>query len=53
MKKFFLFTVILFSGISFVQAQKAKAVSLKTETFEVNGNCGMCKKTIEKAAKSA
>lgn len=56
MKKFFLFTVILFSGISFVQAQQTKTVkkpSLKTETFEVNGNCGMCKKTIEKAAKKA
>ena len=24
----------------------------KTETFEVWGNCGMCKKTIEKAANS-
>ena len=26
--------------------------SVKTEKFEVNGNCGMCKTRIEKAAKS-
>jgi len=26
--------------------------SVKTETFEVAGNCGMCKTRIEKAAKS-
>jgi periplasmic mercuric ion binding protein len=25
----------------------------KTESFKVNGNCGMCKSTIEKAAKAA
>ena len=25
----------------------------KTETFKVSGNCGMCKSTIEKAAKTA
>lgn len=25
----------------------------KTETFKVSGNCGMCKSTIEKAAKEA
>ena len=27
------------------------AQSVKTDTISVNGNCGMCKKTIEKAAK--
>ena len=27
------------------------AQSAKTDTISVNGNCGMCKKTIEKAAK--
>lgn len=33
--------------------EKAKAdKSVKTETFKVYGNCGMCKTRIEKAAKS-
>lgn len=40
----FIFT--LASNASFAQAEKA-------ETFDVSGNCGMCKKTIEKAAKDA
>ncbi len=31
----------------------ALAQSKKTETFDVAGNCGMCKSNIEKAAKSA
>lgn len=31
----------------------APANALTTATFTVNGNCGMCKKTIEKAALSA
>jgi periplasmic mercuric ion binding protein len=35
-------------------AQKTKpAAKTETATFEVNGNCGMCKRTIEKAAKAA
>ncbi len=38
--------VLLIQGSAFAQTQK-------TETFEVFGNCGMCKKTIEKAAKDA
>lgn len=29
------------------------AQKTKTETFKVNGECGMCKKKIEKAAKEA
>lgn len=41
-------TVILFSCLTFsVSAQE------KTEKFKVNGNCGMCKNKIEKAAKAA
>ena len=35
-------------GISGCDAQTKK--NAKTETFAVWGNCGMCKKTIEKAA---
>ena len=31
----------------------AAATTDKTETFQVLGNCGMCKRTIEKAAASA
>jgi hypothetical protein len=36
---------LAFSAITFAQS--------KTETFKVNGNCGMCKSAIEKAAKTA
>ncbi|TAL46176.1 MAG: heavy-metal-associated domain-containing protein [Chitinophagaceae bacterium] len=50
MKTLKIFSVILISccltATSF--AQKAK-----TETFKVSGECGMCKKKIEKAAKTA
>jgi len=35
---------LAFSALTFAQS--------KTETFKVNGNCGMCKSKIEKAAKS-
>ena len=31
----------------------AAAQDVKTETIAVSGNCGMCKSTIEKAAKTA
>lgn len=41
-----IFILLLFSG----QQLKAQDTSVKTETFKVYGNCGMCKKTIEKAA---
>ncbi len=37
---------LLFSNFSFAQTSKK-------ETIKVWGNCGMCKKTIEDAAKSA
>jgi len=36
--------LILLSTLSFAQIKNAK-----TETAKVNGNCGMCKRTIEKA----
>ncbi|MEE6185701.1 heavy-metal-associated domain-containing protein [Niabella digestorum] len=49
MKTFRLFTLsIICSLISFVGFAQNK-----TATFDVSGNCSMCKKTIEKAAKSA
>jgi mercuric ion binding protein len=44
---FSVITVLLaITGISFGQ-------KVKTETFNVSGNCGMCKSNIEKAAKTA
>ena len=43
----FLLTSLLFSNFSIAQT------SVKKETIKVWGNCSMCKKTIEKAAKSA
>ncbi|MBD1419992.1 heavy-metal-associated domain-containing protein [Sphingobacterium chuzhouense] len=36
--------LVLLSTLSFAQIKNAK-----TETAKVNGNCGMCKRTIEKA----
>jgi len=52
MKKiaFFLFS-ILFAQVAF--AQTADNDKLKNSEFKVLGNCGMCKKTIEKAALGA
>ena len=51
MKTLNLYAALLFSifaiNISFAQT------AVKKETIKVWGNCGMCKKTIEKAAKSA
>lgn len=49
MKAFKIFSfAAMFSAVSmFAVAQTS------TETFKVSGNCGMCKSTIEKAAKSA
>ncbi len=51
MKTLSLYAALLFSifAINFSFAQTA----VKKETIKVWGNCGMCKKTIEKAAKSA
>lgn len=50
MKTLSLFAAILFSifTINITSAQTSK-----TETIKVWGNCGMCKTTIEKAAKKA
>ncbi|HMU09712.1 MAG TPA: heavy metal-binding domain-containing protein [Ferruginibacter sp.] len=50
MKTVSLFAAILFSIFSF---STSNAQSAKTETIKVWGNCGMCKTTIEKAAKKA
>lgn len=41
MKSFMLAFALLFTASAFAQA--------KTESFKVYGNCGMCKKRIEKA----
>ena len=46
--QFFLF-VCLFIGFN----NSASAQAKKAETFDVSGNCGMCKSNIEKAAKAA
>jgi periplasmic mercuric ion binding protein len=48
MKKLVVVMLILFAGIS-VQAQEKKSKNAKYE-LEVKGNCGDCKKRIEKAA---
>lgn len=57
MKKYIFIIALLFGGFSIASAQtsktKAKPAVTKTETFEVNGNCGMCRNTIQKAAKGA
>ena len=50
MKTLSLFAVILFSIFSF---NTSFAQTAKKETIKVWGNCGMCKTTIEKAAKKA
>jgi len=50
MKTVSIFTIIL--AILFT-ANSSYAQSLKTDSIKVWGNCGMCKETIEKAAKSA
>lgn len=58
MKKVILAVVIfatIGTTISYSQEKKAEVKSetaLSTTTFGVRGNCGMCKKTIEKAANS-
>lgn len=43
---------ITFCANTFAQSQNKSNVSdLKTVTFKVSGNCGMCESRIEKAAK--
>ncbi|XVJ65057.1 MAG: heavy-metal-associated domain-containing protein [Lacibacter sp.] len=41
--------LLLIASLAFTAT---KAQDSKTDTFKVWGNCGMCKKTIEKAAKT-
>ncbi|MDP3393357.1 heavy-metal-associated domain-containing protein [Sediminibacterium sp.] len=49
MKQIKTIMLLLIATIAFTAA---KAQDTKTDTFKVWGNCGMCKKTIEKAAKT-
>ncbi len=49
--KFMKFSLILFIGM--VSAQFAGAQTSIKDSVIVNGNCGMCKKTIEKSAMEA
>lgn len=44
------FSILFFSFLSF---QFCSAQTAKSETIKVNGNCGMCKKHIEKSALEA
>lgn len=41
----------IFSALAVLSMSVANAQETKTETFKVYGNCGMCEKRIEKAAK--
>ncbi len=48
--------MFLFAGASTINAQSktsGKQAAVKTSVFKVWGNCGMCKKTIEGAAKTS
>jgi copper chaperone CopZ len=49
----FIFTaaIAVMFGLSSCAQSPASAQSSKTETFSVQGSCGMCKSRIEKAAK--
>jgi copper chaperone CopZ len=49
MKKMKSIMLLLIATIAFTAS---KAQDTKTDTFKVWGNCGMCKRTIEKAAKT-
>ncbi len=44
---------IFFLSFAFIFASTIAFAQTKSETFKVAGECGMCKKKIEKAAKSA
>lgn len=52
MKTQSIFLSILFSFISVFAIAQTKSPTVKSEEIKVWGNCGMCKSTIEKAAKS-
>ena len=47
------FIAVLFIGSLFSNQSMAQAQASQKETVKVWGSCGMCKKKIEKAAKSA
>jgi Copper chaperone len=47
------FRIFLTIALLMCFAQFSFAQTAQTETFKVSGNCGMCKKTIETAAKKA
>ena len=49
MKKGILFVAVIFSMITISFTAKAE---VKKVNFKVSGNCGMCEKTIETAAKA-
>jgi periplasmic mercuric ion binding protein len=51
MKKITLLMALALMSTASVLAQKTMSVT--STTFTVNGNCGMCKENIEKAAKKA
>jgi periplasmic mercuric ion binding protein len=48
MKNYF---VIAFAVLFLAACNGTSTANVKTETFKVWGNCGMCKKTIEKSLK--
>jgi hypothetical protein len=50
MKTIKFFSILFLSILSF---QFSSAQTAKSETIKVNGNCGMCKKHIEKSALEA
>lgn len=45
--------IIIIAVSAVLLSSKTFAQDVNTDTVKVWGNCGMCKKTIEKAAKSA
>ena len=47
------FMKVLAACLVFISISTVSLAQTKTETFKVSGNCGMCKSTIEKAAKEA
>lgn len=49
MKKTIIVPLLLFTLSTY--SSYAQSETKKTETFHVNGNCGMCKKTIEGSIK--
>lgn len=53
MKNIMLFALLAFGLPACKTSQNTASANLKTETYRVAGNCGMCKERIEKAAKSA